>query len=128
MRISDALKERRDIDVTFGTSVLHVTYQPSTVTIADIEALKADKDIKSVARQVRQQVIQWDLTDDYDRLVPLDPPQPRIITQDGAAVEAEAGAPEVTEPRTDPLHDVPIHILTKVLIAIQTDQRPDPEA
>jgi hypothetical protein len=127
MKISEALKERKDLTIPFGSgAVLQVTYQPSSVTIADIEALKADRDIKRVAEQIRQQVLQWDLTDDYDRIIPLAPPQPRIITQDGDPIEP--GAPTVTEPQKDPLHEVPIHILSKILIAIQTDQRPDPEA
>lgn len=116
MKISDALKRTTDLAVPFGDAVLRLTYRPSAVTIADIEALKADRDIKRVAEQVREQIVQWDLTDDYDRLIPLERPAP-TVTEGGGEIAV-----------ADPLHGVPIHILTSALIAIQMDQRPSPEA
>lgn len=123
MKIGDALKTTSDLLVPFGDATLRLTYRPSSVTIADIEALKADRDIKRVAEQVREQVVQWDLTDDYDRLIPLEKPVPKIIESD-----PESGAVSQIPAQDDPLHAVPISILTKVLIAIQMDQRPSPEA
>lgn len=123
MKISDALKSESTMVIPFGDESLTVVYRPSATTIQDIEALKTTKDVGRVAEQIRQQVVRWDLTDDYSNLIPLEPPSPVTITQDGQPVDTSAPMTPV-----DPLHSVPLGILVKVLIAIQTDQRPDPQA
>lgn len=108
MKISEALRQMGDCEVDFGGgNVLKVTYRPSSMSIADIEDMRKNKDIKRVIRQVREQIVQWDLTDDANMIVSLEEP--------------ERGAP-------DPLEQIPLHILVHTLIGVQKAQRPDPEA
>ena len=125
MKISDALKVQSDLEIPFGDTKLRVTYRPSAVTIQDIETLKADRNIGRIAEQIRQQIVQWDLTDEYDRLIPIEKPRAGVVVN-------EQGAPQEgtvdLDVLADPLHRVPISILTTVLIAVQTAQRPDPQA
>lgn len=127
MKISDALKTESDLRIPFGDQVLNVTYRPSAVTIQDVEALKSDRDIRRVAEQIRQQVVRWDLTDDYSNIIPLERPAPHIVTEDGRPVEQTLSVP-ADQALADPLASVPISILTTVLIEIQTAQRPSPQA
>lgn len=108
MKISEALRQVGDTEVDFGGgNLLKVTYRPSSMSIADIEEMRKNRDIKRVIRQVREQVVQWDLEDEGKNIIPL--------------AEPERGAP-------DPLEQIPLHILVTTLIGIQKAQRPDPEA
>lgn len=128
MKMSDALKEVKDLDVDFGAGgVLHIIYRPPSWTPAELEALQEDKDIRRVVDQIRKLVIQWDLTDDYQNLVPLaEPVQPEtvVVTGDhGEVLEQDA-----VEPVRDPLMHVPLSIYMKIIRAINEDGKPDPQA
>lgn len=124
MKISDALKTESTLQVPFGSEHLTVVYRPSAATIQDLEALAKERNVGRLAQQVREQIVRWDLTDEFNNLIPLDAPGPVTITQDGKPVDSTVS---ITG-SADPLHQVPVSILVKILIAIQTDQRPDPQA
>lgn len=125
MRISDALKEVKDLKVDFGAGgVLTIIYRPPSWTPAEMDALSKDKDIKKIVDQVRKLVVQWDLTDDYNALIPLEEPKPITVTsEDGTALEnVSADVPY------DPLMHVPISIYMKIIQSINADGKPDPQA
>lgn len=126
MKISDALKDVRDIEVPFGPSVLRVTYRPPSWTVAEAEELQGSKDINLVVDQIRRLVVQWDLTDDYDRIVPLEKPvqQPESVTfgEEGERIRTEAAVWD------DPLRHIPINIYMKIIQAIRKDQTVPGEA
>jgi hypothetical protein len=127
MRISEALKEVKDLEVHFGPATLKLTYRPPSWTPRELDALKADKDIRRVVDQIRKLVIQWDLTDEYDRLVPLAlpvAPAPTVIVSEGGQDLEQ----EPAEAPIDPLMDVPLSIYMKIITAINEDGRPDPQA
>lgn len=123
MKISSALNEMHDLEVMFGNERLRVTYRPSAVTLADIEKMKANRDERRLAEMIREQIVQWDLEDDETgKIIPLGKPEsPLQVMEEGTELPAEAFG--------DPIVDkVPIAIMTKILFAIQADQRPDPQA
>jgi hypothetical protein len=128
MKMSDALKEVKDLRVDFGPGgILNVIYRPPSWTPAEMEALAADKDIKRIVDQVRKLVIQWDLTDDYNNLIPLElpaAPEAVVVTDDNGKVieQEEPPAPH------DPLMHVPISIYMKIIQAVNSDGKPDPQA
>jgi len=130
MKISDALKEVRDLDVHFASEVLHITYRPPSWTPAELEELQADKNIRRIVEQIRKLVVKWDLTDEYQRLVPLELP----AVEARHAVVRENGDPVDTDPALDaapphdPLMHVPLSIYMKIITAINSDGRPDPQA
>lgn len=130
MKMSDALKEVKDLKVDFGAGgVLNVVYRPPSWTPAEMEALQEDKDIRRIVDQIRKLVIQWDLTDDYNVLVPLEEPTPDpaiVVTSESGQI-VEQAEPEQRE-LYDPLMHVPISIYMKIIQAVNTDGKPDPQA
>ena len=128
MKMSDALKDIKDLKVDFGAGgILNVIYRPPSWTPAEMEALAADKDIKKIVDQVRKLVIQWDLTDDYNNLIPLELPAAApavVVTGDNGEVVEQEDPPAPV----DPLMHVPISIYMKIIQAINADGKPDPQA
>jgi hypothetical protein len=128
MRMSDALKDIKDLRVDFGQGgILNITYRPPSWTPAELEALATEKDISKIADQIRKLVVQWDLTDDYNNLIPLAEPEPVptvVVTDDDGAI-IEQGKPEKPY---DPLMHVPISIYNKIINAINSDGKPDPQS
>jgi len=123
MKISSALNVYSDLTIMFGNEPLHVTYKPSSVTLAELDRLRANPDPMRFADQIREQVVQWDLEDDATgKIVTLNRPEsPLKVVEQGVELPVEA--------LSDPIVDtVPVGIMLKVLIAIQEDQRPSPQA
>jgi hypothetical protein len=130
MKMSDALKDIKDLKVDFGVGgTLNVIYRPPSWTPAEMEALQADKDIRRIVDQIRRLVIQWDLTDDYNNLIPLEAPKPdpAIVVTDNSGEIVEQKEPEPRELH-DPLMHVPISIYMKIIQAVNNDGKPDPQA
>lgn len=128
MRISDALKEVKDLKVDFGAGgVLNIIYRPPSWTPAEMDELSKDKDIKKIVDQIRKLVIQWDLTDDYNALIPLEVPSPLpvILVTDEHGEHVEQGEPPAI---VDPLMHVPLSIYMKIITSINADGKPDPQA
>lgn len=123
MKISAALSEVHDLEVSFGNETLHIMYRPSAVTLADIEKMKTNRDERRLAEMIREQVVQWDLESDRTgAIVPLTKPtSPLTITEEGKELPADAFVDPIVE-------EVPVAIMLKILFAIQADQRPDPQA
>lgn len=122
MKISTALNEMHDLEIPFGNETLRIMYRPSAVTLADIERMKDNPDPMRLADQIREQVVQWDLESDTDgKIVPLEKPQSVLqVMEEGKELPATA----LRDPIVD---EVPVAIMLKVLLAIQADQRPDPQ-
>lgn len=127
MRISDALKQTRDLKVDFGPGgVLNVVYRPPSWTPAEMQALKDQKDVSQIVPQIRKLVVQWDLTDDYNNLIPLDPPPmiPAVLVRDENGDVTDGALTEVD----DPLMHVPISIYLAIIRAVNEDGKPSPQA
>ena len=63
MRVDEALAERKPLDVKFGTAVLHIEYQQSNHTIAQMEEMEERKKEKGYLTQLMQDTVKaWDLT------------------------------------------------------------------
>lgn len=122
MKISAGLSTTHDVDIPFGNETLHVMYRPSSVTLADIEQLKANPDPMRLADQIREQVVQWDLeSDKTGSIVPLNKPQsPMRVMEQGEELPVESLYDPIKE-------EVPVAIMLRILIAIQEDQKPDPQ-
>jgi hypothetical protein len=123
MKISSAMNEMHDLDVNFGGEMLHIIYRPSSVTLADVEKMTADKNPRRLAEMIREQIAQWDLEDDETgKIIPLGKPEsPLQVMEQGTELPSEAMSDPIVE-------KVPIAIMVKILFAIQADQRPDPQA
>lgn len=99
MRLSDVTRERKDLAVPFGDLVLNVVYKPQFATPALLsEFANASQDPLLLAKDFCAMVDSWDLTDDKDRVIPVD--------QEHVA-------------------NVPISILQAVILAIGEDMRPN---
>lgn len=72
MRLSQATGDPKPLDVKFGTAVLHIDYLPMNFTIAELEKMQAEKSVSTVVDQILRVVKQWDLTDEHDKLIPLE--------------------------------------------------------
>jgi hypothetical protein len=100
MRLSEALGDIKDLDVTFdGGSVLHIQYRPPSWTPREIEAMQNDdKNIRRVVARIQGLVLAWDLTDNSGEPIDL------------ASEEA--------------LMDVPLPVYNKIIVAVREDNSP----
>lgn len=105
MKISEARGNPKTLDVPIGSGVLSVTYLPAQYTVADLEEIqgRSEKErIRAVTELVVATITAWDLQDD-----------------DGVDVALDADVIRVV---------VPVHILVKVLEAVQKETAPSAEA
>jgi hypothetical protein len=126
MRIKDALKDIRDLDVDFGAgSVLHIKYRPSSFTVSDLSDLdnEAKRDPYRIITIIRDMVLEWDLLDNSDEPVSLLLPSGagNIVTVNGDQIKTKASKQELM--RIDPIAQmVPITLLTTIIRAVNEDQ------
>lgn len=109
MKLSQAIAKARDIVVEFEAASLRVTYRPTSFTVRELDRLTEEqanaggKPTRNLLEMVKKTVITWDLTDDYDRLIPLD---------------------RDLDDQTDPLRDVPSVVFTEIMKKVNEDQQP----
>lgn len=104
MRISEAIGDKKDLDVKFGTAVLHIQYTPTNYTIAEMEdAVAHREDPRRLIGLIQTLVKAWDLEDDDG--VPID-------LADGEAIRTKVGS----------------IVLTGIVKAVKEDSVPSGEA
>lgn len=101
MKMSEASDAPKDLDVPFGSAVLHITYKPVDYTPREMEQAQESQDIKHVVGMIERTVLSWDLTDDDENPIPLE---------------------------ADALMDVKLNIFHGIFAAIAKDAAPDPQA
>jgi hypothetical protein len=118
MKLSQATAKERDLPggVQFGEEALQVTYRPLTYTVREMDAMKDSQDTNRIIETVKRLIVRWDLTDNDETPIPID--HPMVEDEDGKLVPAD----------DDPLRDIPTHIFSEILRAVNEDQQPDPEA
>jgi hypothetical protein len=120
MRIEEALAEQKPLDVKFpGGGVLHIVYQQSNATIAEMENLEARRKEEGFLVKLMQDVVKaWDLT--RVEKVPYDP------ETTAAAHEREVPV-DINNPEDVRLY-VTQPIILGVLRAVRKDQQAEGEA
>lgn len=114
MRIDEALAETKELDVKFGTAVLHVVYQQSNYTIAEMEEMEGRRKERGYLVKMMQDLVKaWDLTRALKDDLGND-----IRDDDGKIVEVPV---DVTNPEDVRLY-VTSPVIVGILRAIKEDQ------